>query len=184
MKIFFLLLSYFIVGLSGTANAGFIEYPTVKLQALDKATARTITFEAKVGSTIEYGSVFIKVQACRKAEPLDTPEDAAFLQIWEVPINSDKSEWIFSGWMFSSSPALSAMDHPVYDVWVLDCVTEEGEETPSSPVTQDASTADQQESADENVKGATQEVSDATSEQDEPTASSTQSESSETAISE
>ncbi len=107
------------------AQAGFIDYPMARLQALDKATARTITFEARVGSTIEYGSVFIKVQACRKAEPLDPPEDAAFLQIWEIPINSDKSEWIFSGWMFASSPALSAMDHAVYDVWVLDCINKD-----------------------------------------------------------
>ena len=104
------------------ANAGFIEYPTVRLQALDKSTARTITFEAEVGSTIEYGYIYIKVQSCRKSEPLDTPENASFLQIWEIPINSKKSEWLFSGWMFASSPALSAMDHPVYDVWVLDCI--------------------------------------------------------------
>ena len=104
------------------AQAGFTDYPTVKLQALDKATARTVTLEAAVGSTIEYGSVFIKIQACRKADPLDKPENASFLQVWEIPVNSDKSEWIFSGWMFSSSPALSAMHHPVYDVWVLDCM--------------------------------------------------------------
>jgi len=96
--------------------------PLVKLQALDKSTARTVTFQAKVGSTIQYGSLFIKIQACRQSPPLEQPESAAFLQIWEVPIGKEKSEWIFSGWMFASSPALSAMDHPVYDVWVLDCL--------------------------------------------------------------
>ena len=143
------------------AYADFIDYPTVKLQALDKATARTITFEAEVGSTIEYGSVFIKVQACRKAEPLDTPENAAFLQIWEIPINSDKSEWIFSGWMFSSSPALSAMDHAVYDVWVLDCInknekvvaTEEPQSEEENNDTESSSDTSQSDKAeDENVK--------------------------------
>ena len=103
------------------AQAGFIDHPQVKLQFLDKATARTVTLEAKVGSTVEYGSTFIKIQACRKSEPLDKPESAAFLQVWEVPIGAEKSEWLFSGWMFASSPALSAMDHPVYDIWVLDC---------------------------------------------------------------
>lgn len=101
-----------------------IDYPMVKLQALDKSTARTLTLKAKVGETIQYGSLFIKVQACRKSEPLEQPESASFLQIWEVPLNSDKSEWVFSGWMFASSPALSAMDHAVYDVWVLDCATD------------------------------------------------------------
>ncbi|MAZ75975.1 MAG: hypothetical protein CMH31_01585 [Micavibrio sp.] len=103
------------------------DLPVVKLQALDKSTARTVTFQAKVGSTIQYGSLFIKTQSCRKAPPLEKPESAAFLQVWEVPIGKEKSEWIFSGWMFASSPALSAMDHPVYDVWVLDCLSDEKE---------------------------------------------------------
>ena len=114
------------------AQAGFIDHPQVKLQFLDKATARTVTLEAKVGSTVEYGSTFIKIQACRKSEPLDKPESAAFLQVWEVPIGAEKSEWLFSGWMFASSPALSAMDHPVYDIWVLDCQGE-GLQTVQNP---------------------------------------------------
>jgi hypothetical protein len=87
--------------------------------------SRTVTFEARVGSTIQYGPLFIKIHACRKAPPIEKPESAAFLQIWEVPPGEEKSEWAFSGWMFASSPALSAMDHPVYDVWVLDCLGRE-----------------------------------------------------------
>ena len=105
------------------ARAAMEDYPIVRLQALDKSTARTVTFEAKVGTTIEYGPLYIKIQACRKAPPIEKPESAAFLQIWEVPPGEKKSMWIFSGWMFASSPALSAMDHPVYDVWVLDCLS-------------------------------------------------------------
>ena len=101
------------------------DFSIAQLQALDKSTARTGTFEAKVGSTVQYGSLSIKVQACRKTPPLEKPESAAFLQIWEVPIGAKKSEWAFSGWMFASSPALSAMDHAVYDVWVLDCLNKE-----------------------------------------------------------
>lgn len=118
---FILLITAILLCSALPARAEMIDYPNVKIQALDKSTARTITLEAKVGTTIEYGSIFIKIQSCRKSEPLDKPESAAFLQIWEVPVNSDKSQWVFSGWMFASSPALSAMDHSVYDVWVLDC---------------------------------------------------------------
>lgn len=103
------------------AYAAMEDYPSVKLQGLDKSTARTTTFEAKVGSTITYGPLFVRIQACRKAPPIEKPESAAFIQIWEVPPETGKSEWVFSGWMFASSPALSAMDHPVYDLWVLDC---------------------------------------------------------------
>ena len=105
-----------------------VDHPIVKLRSLDKITARTQVFEARVGKTIKFGSVYIKVQACRKAPEFEQPEAAAFLQVWEVPVTSDKekqqSEWIFSGWMFASSPGLSAMDHPIYDVWVLDCLSD------------------------------------------------------------
>ncbi len=96
----------------------------VKLQSLDKVTARNMTFEVKVGNTVKFGQVFIKVQSCRKTSPIDKPEAASFLQIWEVD-QSDTPKWIFSGWMFASSPGLSAMDHPIYDVWVLDCLPDE-----------------------------------------------------------
>ena len=121
-QFFLSLFSTALVVLSVNAHAAdMIDYPQIKIQALNKSTARTETIIAKVGSTIEYGSLFIKTQACRKSEPMDKPEDAAFLQIWEVPVGKNKSEWAFSGWMFSSSPAVSAMDHSIYDVWVLSC---------------------------------------------------------------
>lgn len=131
---FFILLGTFI---SVGVHAQMLEQPSVKLRALDKSTARSTTLEAKVGETIEYGSLFIKVQACRNSDPLDKPESAAFLQIWEVPLNATKSEWVFSGWMFASSPALSAMDHAVYDVWVLECTGGKAAIIPENSVTID-----------------------------------------------
>jgi hypothetical protein len=94
----------------------------VVLRTTDKLSARTHTFEIPVEKTVKFGkSLYIKARACRKASPLDKPENAAFLQIWERKPGEDDSQWVFSGWMFSSSPSLSAMDHPVYDVWVIDC---------------------------------------------------------------
>ena len=132
-----------LTSLSSPAQASFVDFPMVRLQALDKSTARTVTLEANVGSTIEYGSIFIKIQACREAEPLETPESAAFIQVWEVPLNSKKSEWVFSGWMFGSSPALSAMDHPVYDVWVLDCIDENRQNSEAIKAQSNEEVADQ-----------------------------------------
>ena len=103
------------------------DMPAVRLQSLDKITARTRVFESNVGEIVKFGDLYVKTQACRKAPPFEQPESAAFLQIWE-PLSdathkgAPKSKWVFSGWMFSSSPGLSYMDHPIYDVWVLDCV--------------------------------------------------------------
>lgn len=102
----------------------FLDLPSVKLQTLDKATARTMTFEARVGSTIRFGPIFIKIRACRSPPPEEKKESAAFLQIWENDPKTDEPHWVFSGWMFASSPALSSMDHPIYDVWVVECLAD------------------------------------------------------------
>lgn len=95
---------------------------TVVLRTIDKLSARTHTFDIPVDKTVKFGtSLFIKARACRKSSPLDQPESAAFLQIWERKPTEQTSHWVFSGWMFASNPSLSYMDHPVYDVWVIEC---------------------------------------------------------------
>ena len=94
----------------------------VVMRTIDKLSARTHTFEIPVDKTVKFGnSLFIKVRSCKRASPLDRPESAAFMQIWERKPSEKDSTWIFSGWMFASNPSLSAMDHPVYDVWVMEC---------------------------------------------------------------
>jgi hypothetical protein len=95
-------------------------YDTAILQGLDKVTARVLTIEARLGDTTKIGALEIIVRACDKRPPEETPESAAFLDVWEVRPGEPASN-IFRGWMFASSPALSALEHPVYDVWVLDC---------------------------------------------------------------
>lgn len=105
-------------------------FDTVRIRALDKITARTETTELRIGDMMDFGALTITARACRKSAPIDQPESAAFLQVWEFPIGSASKDDIeeaqirFSGWMFASSPGLSAMDHPIYDIWVLDCVGE------------------------------------------------------------
>jgi hypothetical protein len=118
------LCAFLVIASSLPASAAMQDYPIVRLRALDKVAARTQTFDAKVGTAVQFGAISIKAQACRKADPVDKPESAAFLQIWEANFDHTEagSQWVFSGWMFASSPALSPMDHAVYDVWVLDCL--------------------------------------------------------------
>jgi hypothetical protein len=102
------------------------------LQTLDKVTARTATVTLPVNKPSAVGPLFIEVKSCQKTPPTEQPESAGFLQIWEAKPKSatmdseskPQSQWVFSGWMFASSPALSAMNHPIYDVWVKDCVNE------------------------------------------------------------
>jgi hypothetical protein len=95
-------------------------YQVVVLQALDKVAARVSPLEVPVGQTVTFGSLEITARACDKRPPEEAPESAAFLEIVEKrPGESPVTQFV--GWMFASSPALSAMEHPIYDVWVLDC---------------------------------------------------------------
>ncbi len=90
------------------------------LQGLDKVTARVSTFEAPIGRPVSFGTLEITVKTCRKRPPEEPPESAAFLDISEQRPGEAPIER-FSGWMFASSPGLNGLEHPVYDVWVLDC---------------------------------------------------------------
>lgn len=111
-------LSMILAGLPAVAE----RYDTAILQGLDKVTGRVSTIEAPVGDTVRFGALEIIARTCDKRPPEETPESAAFVDIWEVR-PGEAAISLFRGWMFASSPALSAMEHPVYDVWVLDCST-------------------------------------------------------------
>ncbi len=102
------------------------------LRTLDKVTARVATIEVPVGEATTVGSLAITVRACDKRPPEETPESAAFLEIVENRPN-EAPQSRFAGWMFASSPALNALEHPVYDVWVIDCVNAATTESETSP---------------------------------------------------
>src|ERR1700681_3556236 len=99
------------------------------LQGLDKTTARVTTVEVPIGQSARFGTLVITARACVKRPPEEPPNTAAFLQIDEARSQGQSSsevEHLFSGWMFAQSPALSTLEHAVYDVTVLDCKTEIG----------------------------------------------------------
>ena len=106
------------LGWSGAALAAPMQI--VVLGGLDKVTAHVSTFEVPVGKTVTFGALQITARACDKHPPEETPESTAFLEVIEARPGETPHQ-LFSGWMFASSPALSAMDNPIYDLWVLDC---------------------------------------------------------------
>ena len=110
-----------VFGLLFFANPGRgFEGDTVVLQGMDKVTARVWSFEAPIGRTVRFGTLEIVVQKCERTPPEEPPESAAYLDIYEAKSNEARID-LFHGWMFASSPGLSGLEHPVYDVWVLDC---------------------------------------------------------------
>lgn len=94
--------------------------PIIILQGLDKITARTSKFAFRVGETVDFGSLKITAHSCQVSDPMDPPESAALLEIHEQK-KSQLPKSVFQGWMFASSPALSSLEHPIYDIWVIDC---------------------------------------------------------------
>ena len=90
------------------------------LQGLDKVTARISTIRAQLGQPVRFGTLAITVRTCQKSPPEEPPEVAVFLEVFDLR-QRIAPVLVFSGWMFASSPALSSMEHAVYDVWALDC---------------------------------------------------------------
>jgi hypothetical protein len=87
------------------------------LRGLDTLNGTTRDIEMRVGETIRYGHLEVTAEACRVPEADPEGDAYAFLRIRDIREDSLR----FSGWMFASSPALSALDHPRYDVWVVSC---------------------------------------------------------------
>jgi hypothetical protein len=126
----------------------------VKLRTLDKITGNSTDITVKVGETRTFGRLSVTVKACFQAPAEDAPESAAFVEIHantpaqkvsgDKPANTSRMNkgpqpigpdgLLFSGWMFASSPGLSALEHPTYDVWVISCSTA-NTAAPSQPAT-------------------------------------------------
>ena len=95
----------------GEAKAGVLRW-------LDKLTGESGDMELARGQSASNGRLTIQLDSCRY--PTDNPNADADVHL--TIMDSDRTDPVFNGWMLASSPALSAMDHPRYDVWVLRCV--------------------------------------------------------------
>jgi hypothetical protein len=94
----------------------------VVLGGLDKIAARTARFEADINQQVFYNTLIVTARVCKTRPPEEPPESAAYVDIQERKPDGTTAN-IFSGWMFASSPALNALEHPVYDIWVISCKT-------------------------------------------------------------
>ena len=120
MRILYLLITIISLLTSKITFASqWIEGNRLVIQGLDKITARIKTFEVDVSQTYKFGVLDIFVERCVFSKPIFKPESLAYIRIKD---NSDRlSEVKFKGWMFASSPALNALENPVYDISILAC---------------------------------------------------------------
>jgi hypothetical protein len=101
-------------------EAARISNPIAVFSGLDKITGLTTTFEAKIGEEKRFGGLYVKADACYTRDVTEEPKTTSFVEVEEIESDNTRKK-IFSGWMFAESPGLSALEHPIYDVWLTGC---------------------------------------------------------------
>jgi hypothetical protein len=97
-----------------------IANPTAMFSGLDKITGRIFPFEAAIDETVQFGALQVTPRACYTRPPTEPQNTTGFIEVDEITLDA-KVRRIFSGWMFATSPGLHAVEHAIYDVWLVDC---------------------------------------------------------------
>jgi len=95
---------------------------SAKFKLLDKTTNKVTQKTINVNSIIDWESLNIQIYACYSTSPEEIPEDYVLLEIKDTLIT--KKEYIYRGWMISSSPDVTPLEHPIYDLWLIDCMAD------------------------------------------------------------
>ncbi len=106
----------------GPAVAQRIENQVAVFAALDKVTARISRLEIKLNDTVKFGSLKVTPRLCYSRPPDQPPKTDTFVEVQELQLDGSEKK-LFSGWMFAESPGLNAVEHPVYDVWLTECMS-------------------------------------------------------------
>lgn len=92
-----------------------------EIKVLDKVSSKNILLKLKNGDELVYKNISIKSVKCKNSELDDNPEITAYIQVRDLNKKDNNQVFVFNGWMFSSSPSISPFDHPVYDIWLINC---------------------------------------------------------------
>jgi hypothetical protein len=106
--------------LATPAAAETLSNPIAAFSGLDKITGRITNFDVYIDETVQFGALQLTPRVCYTRPPTETQRTSVFLEVDQVSLKGG-SQRIFTGWMFADSPALNAIDHPVYDIWLVDC---------------------------------------------------------------
>ncbi len=107
-----------------------IANPTASFSGLDKISGRIIMFDVALNETVQFGALQVTPRACYTRPATETQNTTAFVEVDEITLKAEIRR-IFTGWMFASSPGLNAVEHPIYDIWLIDCKTTPPSITPS-----------------------------------------------------
>ena len=91
------------------------------LKALDKITARTSLIKIEIGEKKNFGKLEIKPLKCSLTSSSGVDDNVAYIQVKDLSSKNNNQVFIYNGWIFSSSPTLRSIDHPIYDLWLVNC---------------------------------------------------------------
>ena len=91
------------------------------IKILDKISSKNELINLNNMEESVYKDLAIKVMKCTNSELDDNPEIKAYIQVRDLTKNDNDKVYVFNGWMFSSSPSIAPFDHPVYDIWLVNC---------------------------------------------------------------
>ncbi|MDR6286363.1 hypothetical protein HNR47_002364 [Methylopila jiangsuensis] len=109
-----------------------IENPVAVFNGLDKITGRITEFDVPIEKTVAFGALKVTPHVCYTRPPTEQPNTTSYVDVDELSLKNEQRR-IFSGWMFASSPGLSSVEHPIYDVWLIDCKGGARPEAPQGP---------------------------------------------------
>ena len=113
-------LSYFCLVLNSNAKSN-LEGSFTDIKILDKISSKNTLLKLQNGELIKFKDLSIKSLKCKNSEFDDNPEITAYIQVRDLTNKNNDEVFVFNGWMFSSSPSIAPFDHPVYDVWLVNC---------------------------------------------------------------
>ena len=102
-----------------TVSAETIEKKYASLKLLNKTTNKVSTKDILVSSKISWETLNIEVLYCGSTPPTEIPEDYVLIDVYDT-INNENIN-IYKGWMISSSPDVTPLENPIYDLWLVDC---------------------------------------------------------------
>ena len=102
-------------------SASDLEGKNTNIKVLDKISSKNVLVKLQNGKEIKHKDLLIKSIKCKNSEFDDNPEITAYLQVVDLTRDNKDDVFVFNGWMFSSSPSIAPFDHPVYDIWLVDC---------------------------------------------------------------
>ncbi len=120
-KIFLIILFTTLIFKISSASEIILVSTKTDLKILDKISSKNELVKLINGEELIYKDLAIKVRKCTNSEYDDNPEIKAYIQVRDLTKNNNDKVYVFNGWMFSSSPSIAPFDHPVYDIWLVNC---------------------------------------------------------------